>query len=227
LALIGNHSVLNKSHAFFTNGTSTAGAYAANTKSNWTGPSVLSARRINMAARSSIPGGYNLGEAYLGPIKSGGLSGRNVILGEATLTATAIAAKLSSASLAGAGSVVSNLSVIVQGSATLTGAATMSASAAAVASLASSLSGVATMSAGLSSFVPMASSLTGAATLSSDAKGVGNLAAVIDIGAGTVLSPESLATAVWSANTVTNKETGTFGAFVQKLLTVAKFLGLK
>lgn len=77
---------------------------------------------------------------------------------------------------------------------------------------------------------------------------------MIDVGAGTELSPSSLAAAVWdepisdhltvgttgkalsdaggagnpwSALTEDNADPGTFGALVQKLLTVAKFLGLK
>lgn len=254
MALIGNHSVLNKSHAFFTNGTATAGAYAANTKSNRTNPSVLSARRINLAPKTSIPEGYNLGEAYLGPLKSGGLSSGLRILGEASLSATAIAARLSTASLTGEATLTSGLSVITQGSAALTGAASMTASAASVSSLASALSGAGSITAGLSSIVPLASALAGAGTVAANLKGVGRLECDIDIGAGTELSPESLASAVWdevlsdhleagstgaalsdagsagnpwSANLADNTTAGTFGAFVQKLLTVAKFLGLK
>jgi len=192
LALIGNHSVLNKSHAFFTNGTSTAGAYAANTKSNWTGPSVLSARRINLAPRSSIPEGYNLGEAYLGPIKSGGLATGLRILGESSLTATAITARLSTASLAGSASVTAGLSVITPGASALTGVATLTAAAAAVSSVAASISGAASLSANLSALVPLAAALTGAASVAANLKGKGSLAAEIDIGAGTELSPLSL-----------------------------------
>jgi len=254
LALIGNHSVLNKSHAFFTNGTATAGAYAANTKSNRTGPSVLSARRINLAPRSSIPEGYNLGEAYLGPIKSGGLATGLRILGESSLTATAITARLSTASLSGAASLSASLAVLTPGAATLNGAATLTANVAAVSSLASALTGAATLSANLSSIVPLAASLSGAATMSPNLTGVGRLEAVIDVGAGDVLSPNSLANAVWdtviaehqtagttgkalsdaggagnpwAADTSTNNDPGTFGALVQKLLKFTQFLGLK
>ena len=254
MALIGNHSVLNKSHAFFTNGTATAGAYAANTKSNWTNPSVLSARRINLAPRTSIPEGYNLGEAYLGPIKSGGLSSGLRILGEASLTAAGISARLSTASLLGEASLTAGLAVLTPGAAALNGAGTLSASVAAVSSLAASLSGASSVTAGLSSLIPLAASLSGAATMTSNLTGVGRLEAEIDIGAGDVLSPTSLASAVWdevladhltagstgaalndagsagnpwSADLSTNNTAGTFGGFVQKLLTVAKFLGLK
>lgn len=254
MALIGNQSVLLKSHAFFTNGTATAGAYAANLKTNYINPSVLNARRINLAPRTSIPEGYNLGEAYLAPLKSGGLATGLRILGEASVSAAGISARLSSASLAGAGSMVAGLSVITPGASALTGAATLTASAASVSSLASSLSGAGTMVSNLSALVPMAAALAGAATVAANLKGKGSLAAVIDIGAGTELSPENLASAVWdevlsdhltagstgaalsdaggagnpwSADLSTNNTDGTFGSFVQKLLSVAKFLGLK
>jgi hypothetical protein len=130
----------------------------------------------------------------------------------------------------------------------------MSANVAAVSSLASSLSGAATLSGGLSAIVPMASALSGAATVAGNLTGLGRLNAEIDIGAGTELSPTSLADAVWdtvlsehvdagttgaalndaggagnpwSADLASNNTAGTFGALMQKLLTVAKFLGLK
>lgn len=254
MALIGNHSVLNKSHAFFTNGTATAGAFAANTKSNRTNPSVLSARRINMAARSSIPEGYNLGEAYLAPLKSGGLATGLRILGESSLTATGISARLSTATLEGVATLTGSLAVLTPGAAALTGAGTLTGSIAAVSSLASNITGAGTVTANLSAIVPIAAAIAGAATVSANLKGFGRLAAEIDIGAGTELSPSSLASAVWdevladhvdagstgaalndaggagnpwSADLTTNNTDGTFGNFVQRLLTVAKFLGLK
>lgn len=254
MALIGNQSVLLKSHAFFTNGTATAGAYAANLKTNYIKPSVLNARRINLAPRTSIPEGYNLGEAYLAPLKSGGLASGLRILGEASLSATAISARLSSASLTGEATLSGSLAVLTPGAAALTGAATLTANVAAVSSLSSTLTGAATLSANLSSIVPLAASMSGAATVDANLTGLGRLEAAIDVGAGTELSPTSLASAVWdtvlsehvdtgttgaalndagsagnpwAADLSSNNTDGTFGGFVQKLLSVAKFLGLK
>lgn len=254
MALIGNQSVLLKSHAFFTNGTATAGAYAANLKTNYIKPSVLNARRINLAPRTSIPEGYNLGAAYLAPLKSGGLASGLRISGEASLTATGISARLSTASLTGEASLTGSLAVLTPGAASLTGAGSISASIAAVSSIASTLTGSASISAGLSAVVPLASALSGAATMSPNLTGLGSLEAHLDVGAGTELSPQSLASAVWeeaisdhltagttgkalsdaggagnpwSADVSANNDPGTFGALVQKLLTVAKFLGLK
>ena len=48
-----------------------------------------------------------------------------------------------------------------------------------------------------------------------------------DAGGATPLSPEGLANAVWNQSLSASNETSTFGGFVQKLLTAAKFLGLK
>jgi len=254
LALIGNQSVLLKSHALFTNGTSTAGAYAANLKTNYINPSVLNARRINLAPRTSIPEGYNLGQAYLAPLKSGGLASGLRIVGEASVAASATAARLSTATLLGEATVAASLAVLTPGAAALTGAATLTASAAAVSSGAAAISGVATFTSNLSAIVPVAAAINGAATVAANLTGIGRLAAEIDVGAGTELSPSSLADAVWdtvlsehqdvgttgkalndaggagnpwSADLATNNTAGTFGALVQKLLTVAKFLGLK
>jgi hypothetical protein len=90
--------------------------------------------------------------------------------------------------------------------------------------------------------------------MSPNLTGIGRLEAEIDVGAGDVLSPTSLASAVWdtvlaehvdagstgaalndaggagnpwSADLSSNNTDGTFGGFVQKLLSVAKYLGLK
>jgi hypothetical protein len=254
MALIGNHSVLNKSHAFFTNGTSTAGAYAANTKSNWIGPSYYSQRRFSIYPKTSFVEGMNLHEAYLGPWKNGGLSSGLRISGESSLSATGILARLSNSSISGAGSVSASLSVITKGSSTLLGSGSLSANVAAVSSLADVMSGAASLTANLSAIVPLASALNGAASVSANLKGKGKLESHIDVGAGTELSPENLAAAVWditladhvdtgstgaalsdaggagnpwSADLSSNNTSGTFGWLVQKLLTVSKFLGLK
>lgn len=53
---------------------------------------------------------------------------------------------------------------------------------------------------------------------------VGNSAGLV-VSGGTA-DPAAIATAVWNKSTVA-PAAGTYGAFVQKLLTVAKFLGLK
>lgn len=250
MALIGNGTVLNKSFAFFTNGTSTAGAYAANNMANWTSPSVLRARFINMDLEAAYPVGYEIEDAYLPPAKSGGIAAIYRLEGSATLTATGISARLSSATFNGAGSVTSNLSVLTQGAAALTGAGSVTAAALATSSLSSALSGAASVTAGLSATVEMEVALLGAASVSANVKGKNAMAAHIDVGAvdglsaaevweydisgistagtsGKKLNDASSAGNPWEADLASNNTSGTFGEFVQKLLKKSTFLGLK
>jgi hypothetical protein len=251
LALIGNRSVLNKSHAFFTNGTATAGAFAANNKANWVNPSYFSQRRFSVAPKTSFTEGHNLTDAYLGPWKSGGLASQ-VIEGVGSFTATALRVKLSEATLTGSSDVAAALGSIVQGLASLSGSGSIStATIQAVSSIASSLAGTSSIStANLSALVPLASTLEGSGSITSNLKGFGAMSATIEIGAavglsasdvwnydisgintagtaGDALNNASSAGNPWSAELVDNNDPGTFGWFVQKLLTVAKFLGLK
>jgi len=77
MALIGNYSVLQKSCAQFTNGTSTAGAYAAVTPSNYQ----KNGMRVNrfggptgFADHAALPVGYIPPYSFALPKKSGGLA---------------------------------------------------------------------------------------------------------------------------------------------------------
>ena len=54
-----------------------------------------------------------------------------------------------------------------------------------------------------------------------------NSAGLIKVVTGGIGTPAEVADAVWDANTADHTTAGTFGAWLQKLLTVAKFLGLK
>lgn len=252
--LIGNHSVLNKSHAFFTNGTATAGAYAANTRSNWLNPSYANQRRFSIAPKTSFPEGYNLDEAYFGAWKSGGLASQTRIDGSATFTADGLRVKLSDGSLAGSGSISNaSLGLIVQGVSTLTGTGAVgTADLLATSSLVAALSGTGAINtANLSALVPLASTLAGSSSISTaNLKGTGSLSANIEVGAaqdltagdiwtydisaistagtaGKKLNDASSGSNPWDAMLVNHTTSGTFGWFIQKLLTVAKFIGLK
>lgn len=248
MSLIGNYSQLDKTFA------TTPRATGAQGQNRPLKPSAWFSRNISLPQKTAYPNGYAPGSALFSPLKSGGIASQNIIVGEASLTATAISARLSTASMSGVATLSGSLAVLTPGAASLSGAATLTAAAQAVSSLSSTLTGAATVSANLSSIVPLASALTGAATMAPNLTGLGRLEAVIDVGAGDVLSPGSLANAVWdtviadhvtvgttgkalsdaggagnpwAADTSTNNDPGTFGALVQKLLTVAKFLGLK
>lgn len=259
MALIGNNSVLNKSNTRYSNGTSTTGAYAGNTRANWQNPSMGFAKIINsFPQKTSFPYGYNLGEAYLKSIKSGGVSSFTLIGGAGSLEATAILARLSEATLAGIGAISSaELGSIVKAEAALSGVGSVSSSLGILTGMSASLSGIGSVSASLSAIAQINSALAGVGAISATLRGDGSLAAEIVIGGTGYLSSDDtarLAEAVWAevatennvsgtmgeklndagsagnpweAALVDNNTAGTFGALVQKLLTVAKFLGLK
>lgn len=258
MALIGNYSVLNKSHARFSNGTATAGAYAANTKSNWTNQSISFAKLINsFPQQSSYPDGVPTGDAYITSVKNGRLASYTDIIGTGSLTATATLAKLSEANLSGSGSLTAAIGAVVQSAANLSGSGSLSASLGILTNMAGSLSGSGSLTANLSALVGLSSNLSGSGSISADLKGTGAMSAAITIGGTGYLSNDDvsrLSSAVWeeatadhstagttgkalqdagsagnpwSALIASNNTPDTFGWFVQKLLTVAKFLGLK
>jgi hypothetical protein len=255
MGLIGNYSVLNKSCATFTNGTSTAGAYAANTRSNWS-TSVDQANQSGFfSATSAIPEGYGLGEAYVAPRESGGLA--SFLSGSGSLTATGISARLSDAAMSGVGSLTASLGAIVQAASNLSGSGDITANLGILSNMTASLAGGGSLTANLSALVGLSSSLSGSGSIVSDLKGTGALSAAITIGGTGYLSNDDvsrLASAVWDEQTSDHQDAGTtgealsdagaagnpwsaliasnntpdtFGWFIQKLLTVAKFLGLK
>ena len=259
MALIGNYSVLNKTNTRYSNGTSTAGAYAGNTRSNWNNPTQHYAKvRNSFPARSSIPSGYNVGEAYTMAVKSGGLSSFTQINGTGSLVASAILARLSEATLAGIGTIsTAELGSIVQAETAMAGVGSITASLGILTNMTASLAGIGSVSANLSAIAKLNCALAGVGSISANLKGNNALSATIVIGGTGYLSNDDtarLADAVWdeltadhqiagstgealadagaagnpwSADLASNNTAGTFGAFVQKLLTVAKFLGLK
>lgn len=252
MALIGNHSVLNKSHAFFTNGTATAGAYAANTKSNWNNPSYFSMQRFTLYSKTSFTEGLNLHEAYLGAWKSGGIASVNRIEGTGSFSGTALQVKTADASFSGIGQFSNSaLSVIVQGASSIAGVGNIStATALATSSLASTIAGLGSISASLSALIPASASLSGSGAVTSNLKGYGAISALIEVGEAAELTPGDIwnydisaintsgtagdklndagsAGNPWAASLASNNDSGTFGWFIQKLLTVSKFLGLK
>jgi hypothetical protein len=256
MALIGNYSVLNKSNTRYSNGTSTAGAYAGNTRSNWNNPTQQFAKVYNsFPPRTSIPEGYNVGEAYTRARKSGGLA--SFLSGSGSLVGTGTNARLSDATMSGVGSLTANLGAIVQAATSFDGVGSLTANLGILSGMSSSLSGSGSLSANLSALVGLSSNLSGSGAIVSDLKGTGSLSAAITIGGTGYLSNDDvsrLSDAVWdeviadhstagttgkalqdagsagnpwSALIASNNTPDTFGWFVQKLLTVAKFLGLK
>lgn len=198
--LIGNMSVLNKSLARFTNGTATAGAYAANTRANYSNPAVNKSRIIYWSSKQSLPDGYKIGDAIFPPLKSGGIASTTNIAGAGALTAEAISAKLADALLSGSGDLSAGLSVITPGAATIAGTGAVSADVQAVSALTVTITGSGSISADLSAVVPMEAVLSGQASLSPNLTGLGKLEASITPFAD--LSPQSLAAEIFDNNDI-------------------------
>lgn len=253
MGLIGNHSVLHKSCATFKNGTATAGAYAANVRSNFLKPHISRSKSLVMGQFISVPYGYNIGQAIFPSIKTGGIACHTLANGSSSTTPPLVMAKIATADLAGTSSVSAALSQLIQLAAALSAQGLVTgAEVAAVASLVASITASGTVSANISALIPIAAALIGSTSMSSNLTGIGRLEA--DLTPYTELSPESLAAAIlnaalasyneagsvgealnnvgasgnpWASDTSSNTSSGTFGELMQKLLTKAQFLGLK
>lgn len=216
MGLIGNYTVLNKSYARFINGTSTTGAYAANTKSNWTDSNTSFAKNINtFPKKSSIPYGYNVGEALIISRSSGGIASVNQMHGYGALTATAIQARMSQADLTGTGNISSaQISSLIKLIASLSGTGDLTASLGILTGMISTATGVGDISGNLSAIVKMSALLSGSGSVTADLKGTGSLSASIIIGASGYLSQDDinrLTEGVWNALAASFNTSGTMG----------------
>lgn len=189
--MIGNLSVLNKSLARFTNGTATAGAYAANTRANFQNPAVNKSRIIYWSGSQAEPDGYNIGEAIYPALKGKALSSFTPILGEGSVSGVLWEVKLSEAALSGSASVAGDLAVLSPAEAALSGSATLSADLIAVAGLLATLAGTGSVTADIGAVVPMEGALSGQGSASVNLTGTARLEA--EITPFTDLSPEGLA----------------------------------
>jgi hypothetical protein len=260
VALIGNYSVLNKSAAQFTNGTSTAGAYAAITPSNYQKNGMKLNRfsgPVKFADHSAIPNGYIPPYSFALPKISGGLASYKGISAEISTTEALLALGINidsnmSASMTETDAILA-LIVALNASITASGSIT-DANMAIIILLEAALSSTGQFTnAELKNILNLASSLAATGTLTNSITNLVNLSADISNSSGGITN-ESVAAAVWealaadynaagsmgeklndagsagnpwAADLASNNTAGTFGGFVQKLLTVAKFLGLK
>jgi len=194
LALIGNYSVLNKSHARFTNGTATAGAYAGQTKPNFKNPSVLRSRDIYWPAIISFPAGYPPGLALILARSSGGLASHTQLNAAFSETDALLALGIPldadlSATLVTTDAI---LALIVALEAALSASGTITdAQMAIIILLESALSASGTITqADLNVIVGLIAALSASMSVTNSITTLVNLSA--DIGGSTELSPESL-----------------------------------
>lgn len=207
------------------------------------------------AEKSATPVGYLHPTAWILPQKSGGLASKaGRVSGAGDLESTGNLGRDIDAALTGSSTVSAQLGLIIAAFASLAGAGAVSDSNLSGAiSAAAGLSGSAAVSSLLGAISGMVINLTGSADAACDISATGSMSAGITV-TGELLTTSNVAASVWDAlaasfndpNTIgeimnnigassnpwsalldDNNDPGTFGERVQKLLTVAKYLGLK
>lgn len=236
MALIGNRSVINKSPGRFL-----AGAVASGNRNNFSQAGMLRGSFENFSKLSAWPSGHLSPSAWMLPQRAGGMSSRNVT----EMKLTAVGAGAMGVNGTGDASIVFTADATAQLIASATGSATFAVTA--TGSVQAVLSGVGSATFTLTSSGTIgalawgagASSMQVTATMTSYARG---LMVGSTIGGGGVTN-ESVAASVWANPTRTLTSGGGGGgsaptaeenanavwqhSFVAKLLTVAKYLGLK
>lgn len=217
MGLIGNQNVINKSYAYFYGAPASTGAAATGVQfaigaSSLIKPSFRASQRFywespEASPSASHPDGYNIGDAIFAAFTADpvNLSSFTRIDGLGELTATAILARLSEATLSGSGSITqAELAVLVTLAATLAGTGSISQAALqAVNSMAATLSGTGSLTADLSANVPLAATLSGTGSIAGTTNLTGRGRLEADITPFTELSPESLASAVMNSSVET------------------------
>jgi hypothetical protein len=210
MGLIGNYAVLAKHPGRDIGGGATGLGY---NRSDFAKPSM---RRgaftgADWEPKSGIPDGYRPPYAWVLPQTAGGLSSRNIVIGTGSLVASGAMGVNGTAALTGTGSLTASGALIVSAIAALSGSGSIStANLLAILQAAAALSGTGTLTAGsMTATGALASDLAGTGSLSAIRYAIGHMAA--DITPYSELSPESLATAVWSAIAADNNDVGSMG----------------
>lgn len=208
MALLGNYSVLSKNPGRSIGG----GAIGlGNNRSDWSKSSQARGRYSNDSAepKSGVPDGYRHPYCWVIPQTAGALASRNVIEGVGALTASGAMGVNGEAALTGTGSLSATGALIVSAVAALTGTGSLSANLVGVLDAVAALTGTGSLAGAMTAYGALSAALAGVGALSAPGYGIGNMAA--DISPFTELSPENLASAVWSAIAADNNDVGTMG----------------
>jgi len=236
MALVGNYSNFNKLPLKYTGAAgpgNTVTIHAGN-QSNF----VQSGRRRNRMMQDqtttaltlyALPNGSYPSLSFFIPQKAGQIGSSNQIYGNGVSSGNLAGGLPTDANLEGAGDITNgNLTLIAQLIASLTGAGNVTPPPSLVGKLeliSNNLTGAGAVAATLTAFASVQASLSGAGSLSLVPYATGDLAA--NITGQSVLSPESLASAVWRAIAAQYNADGTMGQQLNNALTISKFLALK
>jgi len=229
--LVGNYSNFNKLPLKYVGGggINGAGIQSAN-QSNF----VQSGRRRNRMMQDqtttaltlyALPNGSYPTLSFFIPQQAGSIGSSNQIYGNGVSTGNLAGGLPTDANLDGAGDITNgNLTLIAQLIASLTGAGDVTPPPSLVGKLeliSNNLTGSGAVAATLTAFASVQAALSGAGSLSLVPYATGRLEA--DITGQSILSPESLASAVWSALAAQFNDNGTMG---QKLNSAADYASL-
>ena len=206
MGLIGNRNVAFRVPARSLGGTiaNYAGAWDRASKRGRTMSEAFTDQRI------ARPVGYLHPHAFDMPLKPGGLSTFNQVVGAGELAASGAGGVNGVAALSGTGSLAVTGRLVVAAVAALSGVGAIAGAANATLAAAANLSGSGTLTAGIGALGGVAAALAGTGSLTAGSYATGILDADI---AQTVdeLSPTSLAAAVWNALATEFDTTGSMG----------------
>lgn len=216
MALIGNHSILNKSFQRTYGGSTLSAAFHMNNKSSLMSSAILRQRGQLQFKKAAIPSGYVAGSAFMPP-RSAGELGAVRIDGQATITASGLSARIASldaifgqATVAGFANAIGLITL----AGTSAGSATASAFTLVASSMSAALNAGASVAANLGAIIPIEAASAGIASMIANLKGRGRLGGDITIGGTGYLSNddvERLAEAVWDEPTASHSTAGTTG----------------
>lgn len=160
--------------------------------------------------KSAVPVGYLSPQAWLLPIRTGGLSSFDRASGSATFTGAGALGKNALADLVGSGALSGAGQLVVSAVAALVGEGSISlADLRAFLQATADLSGSGALAADADALGWLLADLVGQGAVSAPPYGVGHMeASILPF---TELSPAALASAVWSAVAADNNDTGTMG----------------
>ena len=232
--LVGNYSNFNKLPLRFSGGGSAITAMQSGNQSNF----VQSGRRRNRMMQDgatealtlyALPNGSYPSLSFFIPQKAGQIGSSNQIYGNGVSSGNLAGGLPTDANLEGAGDITNgNLTLIASLIASLTGAGDVTPPPSLIGKLeliSNNLTGSGAVAATLTAFASVQAVLSGAGSLAVVPYATGSLAA--DITGQSVLSPESLASAVWRALAAQYNADGTTGQQLNNALTISKFLALK
>jgi hypothetical protein len=232
--LVGNYTNYNKLPIKFTGGGQNNTLNQTGSQSNFYQSGRRRSRMMQDMTTTALqfyalPNGSYPRLSWFIPQKAGQIGSSNQIYGNGVSAGNLAGGLPSDANLSGAGDITNgNLTLIAQLIASLTGAGDVTPPPTLLGKLeliSNQLTGAGAITATLTAFASVQANLAGTGTLTVVPYATGDLSA--DITGESVLSPQNLAAAVWSALAAQYNASGTTGEQLNNALTVAKFLALK